>query len=72
MGLFVLRVSATDKDLGTNARITYTLEGNSAGIVINLLFGALIMIKGLKTKWTSITAAKTTVDHGELPAPQKI
>lgn len=27
-GLFVLRVSATDEDLGSNAKITYTLEGN--------------------------------------------
>lgn len=27
-GLFVLRVSATDADLGNNAKIIYTLEGN--------------------------------------------
>ena len=26
-GLFVLRVSATDEDLGSNAKITYSLEG---------------------------------------------
>ena len=28
-GLFVLRVSATDEDLGSNAKITYTLEGHN-------------------------------------------
>ena len=26
-GIFVLRVSATDEDLGSNAKITYSLEG---------------------------------------------
>lgn len=28
-GLFVLRVSATDDDLGSNAKITYILEGTT-------------------------------------------
>ena len=31
-GLFVLRVSATDEDLGYNARITYSLEGTALAL----------------------------------------
>ena len=31
-GLFVLRVSATDDDLGSNAKITYSLEGTTLAL----------------------------------------
>lgn len=31
-GLFVLRVRASDADLGDNARMTYSLEGNASPI----------------------------------------
>lgn len=31
-GLFVLRVRASDADLGDNARMTYSLEGNALPI----------------------------------------
>ncbi|XP_078366665.1 protocadherin Fat 4-like [Oculina patagonica] len=34
-GLFVLRVSATDPDLGNNARITYTLEGSDGKFTVD-------------------------------------